>query len=336
MRRQPESRPETSHHHLKRRGEDPPGTFLKAANDPDRVDVGRRPISHRQRVPAQLFQSRRVRSRATTLLQRYNAIVKQCEPESFPPRERDLLIAFSFSSTGAHFSCARARCTKPSSMRPSAKRSWLAINSRSMKRPIAIDLFAGCGGLFAGLKAAGFVVKAAVESNKAVTPTYRADHRGTKLLDRDICTVTAADLRAPCRGRQVTLLAGCAPCQGFCSLTAKHRRQDPRNKLVLRMASLIKEIKPEAVMVENVPGLEVRGAPIFHEFLQTLRAVGYKPTWRTVQMADYGVPHLRRRRVLLAGRGFEIPFPDTTHRKESPPGFQAQEMAHPCATPSVA
>jgi DNA (cytosine-5)-methyltransferase 1 len=194
-----------------------------------------------------------------------------------------------------------------------------------MKRPIAIDLFAGCGGLSTGLRSAGFTIRAAVESNKAVTPTYRANHRGTKLLDRDICSVSAKELLAACRGRPVALLAGCAPCQGFCSLTAKHRREDPRNKLVLQMASLIKQLKPEAVMMENVPGLELRGAAIFNDFLRSLKAAGYLPIWRTVQMADYGVPQFRRRLVLLAGKGFEIPFPAPTHAKNPKPGSKLKK-----------
>jgi DNA (cytosine-5)-methyltransferase 1 len=188
-----------------------------------------------------------------------------------------------------------------------------------MNRPIAIDLFAGCGGLSKGLQKAGFDVRAAVEIDAAAAKSYRKNHPTTNLIERDICQVSAVELKKLCGGKPIALLAGCAPCQGFCSLTVKNRREDPRNELVLQMAKLIEELNPEAVMMENVPGLEQRGALIFWQFVAHIKILGYQPEWHVVQMADYGVPQSRRRLVLLAGRGFKIPFPKNTHVKNPTP-----------------
>lgn len=177
----------------------------------------------------------------------------------------------------------------------------------------AIDLFCGAGGLTLGLKRAGFNVVAGVEINPEIVKTYKANHPTTKLLIRDIREITGKEILELTGLKEIDLVAGCPPCQGFTTLTTKYHRKDPRDDLVLEMARLVEEMMPKIVMMENVPGLTARGKPLLDGFVERLESLGYLVNKGVLQMADYGVPQSRRRLVLLAGNGFYIPLPKQTH-----------------------
>jgi DNA (cytosine-5)-methyltransferase 1 len=183
----------------------------------------------------------------------------------------------------------------------------------------AIDLFSGGGGLTVGLKAAGFSVRSAVENNAHAVATYRANHPEVKIISKDIRNVSVKDLQLD-NDSKLSLIAGCPPCQGFTSLTSKYKRDDPRNSLITEMERLIYECQPDAVMMENVPGLVNKGSEKFEGFVTRLRQSGYKVDWDVLQVADYGTPQVRKRLVLFAGKGFRIGIPKPTHSKDGSRG----------------
>jgi DNA (cytosine-5)-methyltransferase 1 len=181
----------------------------------------------------------------------------------------------------------------------------------------AIDLFCGGGGLTWGLKDAGFKVVGAVEADDAAFATYKANHPEVPAFRCDIRDITGADFQAAAGMGQIDLIAGCPPCQGFSSLTSKYRREDGRNELVREMGRLVHELRPRAVMMENVPGLAQRGKHLLTEFLETLKADGYNVTTGVLQVADYGVPQSRRRFVLLASMVGKVALPNPTHSQDA-------------------
>jgi DNA (cytosine-5)-methyltransferase 1 len=178
-------------------------------------------------------------------------------------------------------------------------------------RLCAIDLFSGCGGLTLGLKQAGFNVLGAVEIDRGAVRTYEANHRGVLIKHADIRKVSARGFRRQLRilRGELDLLAGCPPCQGFSTLRTRNganKNRDNRNSLVYQMLRFAKAFRPKAVMMENVPGL-IRHKS-FADLCDGLRGLGYQLNFGIKDAANYGVPQRRRRLILLAGRGFEIPF----------------------------
>jgi len=192
----------------------------------------------------------------------------------------------------------------------------------------AIDLFAGCGGLTAGLRAAGFEVLAAIEKDANAAATYRANHPDVKLYEKDIRLVSPKRVRKAIklpRRRTVDLIAGCPPCQGFTRLTEGNGRRDHRNGLVRQFLRFVQTLRPKVCMLENVPGLlkTRKGKRYFTELCEGLKKTGYRVTYDVVELADYGVPQFRKRLVLLAARRQRIPIPAATHAdptKEGPAG----------------
>lgn len=181
-------------------------------------------------------------------------------------------------------------------------------------KPKAIDLFAGPGGLTLGLVAAGFEVVAAVESDELAVKTYLANHPGVLVKQADIRTVEAADVLTELGldPEDIALCAGCPPCQGFSTvrtLNGSKAVDDPRNDLVAEYVRFVRDIKPRAIMLENVPGL-LRDER-FELAVAELEALGYpaREGTRVLNAADYEVPQNRRRLVLLCVRNGRVEFP---------------------------
>jgi DNA (cytosine-5)-methyltransferase 1 len=188
------------------------------------------------------------------------------------------------------------------------------LTSSDTRRLVAVDVFSGAGGLTVGLKRAGFRVAAAVELEANAFATYKTNHPEVHAIKQDIRTVKGDYLRR-IAGGQVDLLAGCPPCQGFSTLTNASKKRHSGNVLVLEMARLVEEIRPRAVMMENVPGLVTRGKSLFNRLLKTLDDLNYDCVWDVLQVADYGIPQNRRRLVLLASKRVNFSLPPPTHQR---------------------
>lgn len=176
----------------------------------------------------------------------------------------------------------------------------------------AIDLFAGCGGLSLGLKQSGFRVLGAIEMDSLCVEAYRLNHRGTEVWTDDIVNVTTRAVKAKLglRRRQLDLLAGCPPCQGFSALRTMNggrKIRDPKQKdLIFEFLRFVTDLLPRVIMLENVPGLADDRR--FGRFKRALKKLGYICTVGVLDTADYKVPQRRNRLILLASRFGKLDF----------------------------
>jgi DNA (cytosine-5)-methyltransferase 1 len=190
----------------------------------------------------------------------------------------------------------------------------------SDEKPMAIDLFCGCGGLTLGLRKAGFRVVAAVEVDPLAVKTYKDNHPGVFVLGEDIRTVKIEDLkkRLALRKGALSLLAGCPPCQGFSTmrtLNGAREIEDPRNDLLSQFLRFVEVLRPKAVMLENVPGLAKDAR--FSAFCERMKELEYLGDYKVLNVADYGVPQRRFRLIYLAGFRHTIPFGNSCKRRRT-------------------
>ncbi len=185
-------------------------------------------------------------------------------------------------------------------------------NSDLTRRPIAIDLFAGAGGLSLAFEQAGFDIVAAVEIDPIHCAVHHYNFPDTATLCASVTDLTGDEIRcsAGIGNRQVDVVCGGAPCQGF-SLIGKRALDDPRNELIFHFVRLIRELQPSYFVFENVKGLTIgKHKKFLDEVVAEMTNAGYQVAmpWKVLNAADFGVPQSRQRLFLMGARkGLPIP-----------------------------
>ncbi|MCL2465319.1 MAG: DNA (cytosine-5-)-methyltransferase [Micrococcales bacterium] len=173
-----------------------------------------------------------------------------------------------------------------------------------------LEICAGAGGQSSGLELAGFSHACAVEIDHDAATTLRLNRPDWQVAEADVREFDASGYRG------ITLLAGGIPCPPF-SIAGKQLGPDDERDLFPRSMELVRQIRPDAVMLENVKGLaSPRFDPYRTSILRILNSMGYETDWKLLQASWYGVPQLRPRFILVALRPryfahFEWPRPTT-------------------------
>lgn len=181
-----------------------------------------------------------------------------------------------------------------------------------MKRLVAIDSFAGAGGLSLGLTQAGWKVAFAFDHDPIAVKTYRLN-LGTHAHQMEAEELKAEDLMnlAAVHPGECDLLAGGPPCQGF-SLQRRGARHDPRNEMSLIFLEWVRTLRPKAFLIENVPAIRsVRGQAVITAVQRVATDLNYGLNISTVNALDYGVAQNRRRAFIVGMMDhYEFEWPD--------------------------
>lgn len=194
------------------------------------------------------------------------------------------------------------------------------IYSNHKQRPIAVDLFAGAGGMTLGFEQAGFDVLASIEIDPIHCATHEFNFPFWTIFCKSVVDITGAEIRS-CSSigdREIDVVFGGPPCQGF-SLIGKRVFDDPRNSLINHFIRLVLQLQPKYFVLENVKGMTLGKhrefiSVILNEFEQN----GYKirKNYKVLNAAEYGVPQNRERLFLLGCRqDLELPnYPEQITR----------------------
>jgi DNA (cytosine-5)-methyltransferase 1 len=134
-----------------------------------------------------------------------------------------------------------------------------------------LDLFAGCGGLSLGFKRVGFEICGSIEADPVAADSHaRNFFRDTDRISEHACAIDItqtdpSDFLAlhSLISRKPNVVIGGPPCQSFARVGRAKLREvydhpqafqlDPRKDLYLRFLAYVIEIKPDIVLMENVP-----------------------------------------------------------------------------------
>lgn len=157
-----------------------------------------------------------------------------------------------------------------------------------------LELFSGLGGWRWAAQGLGDVA-AAYDISPAANRAYQLNH-GDVPVARELASVRVGELAG--HGADTWLLS--PPCQPYCRMGNHRDLEDPRSRAFLHLLTLLEELRPERLALENVEGF--LGSQVHGRLLAVLDRLGYRHrAWRLCPSA-FGLPNQRPRVFLLAAR----------------------------------
>lgn len=175
-----------------------------------------------------------------------------------------------------------------------------------------LDLFAGAGGFSAGLdKIKNMKTVVAVDFDKYATETFQKNFKDAYVITGDLTDQKIKDkIIKVSKDKKVNMIVGGPPCQGF-SLKGKNLGfDDPRNFLFLEYFALVKAIKPEVFVIENVKNiLNSENGYFKNQIIEKFSSLGYIINYGVLNAKNFGVPESRERAIIIGSLTRSIDLP---------------------------
>ena len=184
-----------------------------------------------------------------------------------------------------------------------------------------LDLFSGAGGLSRGFYYAGYDVVLGVDFDEAALKTFKANHGKAEAMKLDLFDHSNIDVIINFlkeKDIKLDVLVGGPPCQGF-SVAGPRDMNDKRNMLYTAMVELAERVKPQVVVLENVPGMvQTNGGIGAKRVVEDFAKIGYRMVPKLLYAPDYGLPQIRKRVFFVGLRDTDkdFVFPSPTVEKE--------------------
>jgi len=175
-----------------------------------------------------------------------------------------------------------------------------------------LDLFSGAGGFSLGLdKNRNMKTVVAVDFDKYATETFEKNFKDAHVITGDLTKENVKrEIIQVSKERKVNMIVGGPPCQGF-SLKGKNLGfDDPRNFLFLEYFALVKEIRPEVFVIENVKNLLNSENGYFKDqIIEKFSSLGYIINYGVLNAKNFGVPESRERAIIIGSLTRSIDLP---------------------------
>jgi DNA (cytosine-5)-methyltransferase 1 len=219
------------------------------------------------------------------------------------PKRRLAIAKFSAATRRGRNSTTQDNPLLFKDMRSGPDNPWLTrprnlnhIPTRKRSGLTTLELCAGGGGQALGFEQAGIEHVALVELDKHACATLRLNRPGWKVVEQDLNEFDGAAFKG------TDIISAGLPCPPFSVAGKQLGRRDERN-LFPRMIHLVDQIRPRAVLIENVRGIL---DAVFEDYREDvgaqLKKLGYQTGWKLMNASDFGVPQLRPRVVFVAVR----------------------------------
>ena len=178
-----------------------------------------------------------------------------------------------------------------------------------------LDLFCGAGGFSHGMEQnPHFSTEVALDFNPAAIETFSHNMPYAETVVGDITDEKVKrNVIELSRQRDVNMVIGGPPCQGFSLKGKKLGLSDPRNYLFNEYLKIVEALQPQVFVIENVKALLSTSAGWFRDqIVKRVSEMGYFVEYGILKASDFGVPQLRQRAIFICSKGRRIELPNAT------------------------